>query len=101
MTQEKCCDFRQILAELAEKGTLLNNLYQTDNGIWIANVRDKEYGYEFARGADPVKALQNCIEIIEAKNRKKLYQPAAESSIEAKTPVKKLSLGDLLNHATS
>jgi hypothetical protein len=53
-----------LLEELAERGWLLNNLFQLDNGTWQCNLRTATHHTAYAQGETAVIALDLAIDAI-------------------------------------
>lgn len=84
----------EILAEIAESGWLINNLFQLSDGTWRANLRTEEYVTHFGEGPTPAIALDEAL--VSVNSALKIHQPAITHSVEAK-----LSLADLIRVHTS
>ena len=54
-----------VLAEILDRGWLVNNLFQLSDGSWQANLRTNLLATEFAYGATPLEALALCIDKLE------------------------------------
>lgn len=55
-----------LLDEIAERGWLLSNLFQLDNGTWQANLRTPTHHTDWGRGPTPSIALSLAIDAIES-----------------------------------
>lgn len=54
-----------LLTECAERGWLLNNLFQLDNGTWQCNLRTATHFTAYGRGFDATMALGAAMDCIE------------------------------------
>lgn len=54
----------EILAPIAKRGWLLNNLFQLDSGVWRCSIRNAvdRVAYEFGDGASPSQAVQAALQ---------------------------------------
>lgn len=50
-----------LFAEIRDRGLLVNNLFQLDDGTWQANLRTLDDCTEFGLGATPDEALSACL----------------------------------------
>lgn len=50
-----------LLAEIAERNWLLNNLFQLSDGSWQANLRSDTHYTDWGRGSTPQEALSRAI----------------------------------------
>lgn len=55
-----------LLEEIAERGWLVSNLFQRDDGTWQANLRTPTHHTDYGKGPTPVLALSLAIEAIES-----------------------------------
>ncbi len=92
----KWAEFDELIAEMNERGVLLNNFYQLKDKSWIANVRDTTHGYEFGEALTPEGALKNCLQKVLEDKKVLLYSPKTTSYIEEAVKTPKLTLEDLL-----
>ena len=76
-----------LLTEIAERGWLVNNLFQRDSGLWQANLRTATHACEFAIGTTMEEALSLCLDKLE--RTVPLIQQTCEYSLE---PAKDISL---------
>ena len=77
-----------ILAEIWERGWIVNNLFQLDGGrLWQANLRTETHACEFAIGITIEEALSLCLDKLE--RTVPLIQQTCEYSLE---PAKDISL---------
>ena len=77
-----------LLTEIAERGWLVNNLFQLDvGGLWQANLRTATHACEFAIGTTMEEALSLCLDKLE--RTVPLIQQTCEYSLE---PAKDISL---------
>lgn len=51
-----------LLAEIADAGWLLSNLFQLDSGLWQANLRSATHCTDYGRGFTPAEALEAAID---------------------------------------
>jgi hypothetical protein len=77
-----------LLTEISERGWLLNNLFQFDNGDWLANLRTDTHYTQYGRGRTPLEALSLAIDAIET--AKEFQTKTVTYSID-KTPSTDLS----------
>lgn len=76
-----------LLTEIAERGWLVNNLFQRDSGLWQANLRTQTHACEFAIGTTMEEALSLCLDKLE--RIVPLINQTCEYSLE---PAKDISL---------
>lgn len=58
-------ELETILAEIWDRGWLVNNLFQLDDGTWQANLRNSTSHLEFARADSPALALALTIDLLD------------------------------------
>ncbi len=51
-----------LLAEIADAGWLLSNLFQLDSGLWQANLRNATHHTDYGLGFTPAEALEAAID---------------------------------------
>ena len=81
-----------VLAEILERGWLVNNLFQLSDGSWQANLRTNLLATEFANGATPLEALALCIDKLEC--TVPLINQSSSYSISTEAPP---ALGNILS----
>jgi hypothetical protein len=55
-----------LFAEISERGWLVNNLAQLDDGTWRANLRTETHATQFSCADSPELALALCIDKLES-----------------------------------
>ena len=66
-----------LLSDLASRGWQVNNLYQLDSDVWVANLRNETHITDFGRAMSPALALTYAIANIEAAEPRQEISPAA------------------------
>lgn len=55
----------ELLAEIADRGFLVNNLFQLDDGSWQCNLRSPDHLFtDWSRGPTPIIALSLALDAI-------------------------------------
>ena len=74
-------DLTNLLDEISERGWLVNNLFQLDNGTWQANLRTSTHHTAWGRGPTPVLALSIAMDGIEAAEPSTIHEVESAQSI--------------------
>jgi len=75
----------RALDAVLKAGFRLNNLYQSDNGMWIANLRDKDNGYSMGQNHDPAQALLAALASASAGDGEPLLYASGKTQVD-RTP---------------
>ena|SRR3984885_5125433 len=80
-------DLTNLLDEISERGWLVNNLFQLDNGSWQANLRTSTHHTAWGRGLTPVLALSIAMDGIEAAELSTIreVEPLSITELDVKT----------------
>jgi hypothetical protein len=66
-----------LIAEIAERGWLVSNLFQLASGLWQANLRTESHHTEFGIGTSAIDALTTAIDLIETATESPKHETCA------------------------
>jgi len=70
-----------LLDEISERGWLVNNLFQLDNGSWQANLRTLTHHTAYGRGISATLALSTAMDNIEDAIPSTIHETETNQSI--------------------
>lgn len=81
-TEMQALALGQTIDAVLGAGFRINNLYQCDNGLWIASLRDRNNGYSMGQSYEAADALDAALASAKAGNGDPLIDPSGKTQID-------------------